>query len=397
MPSPVNKLTEGSTQRGYLVFLVGTHFMIHVYTMLLPVLLLPLQEELGISLVQLSLLASIPRLLNVLIYIPTGLISDKYPSAVLAGSFLAATLGAVIIPLSRTFSFLLLGFTFLSIGSTLYHPPSLRMASEYDPKKVSFAMGIHNLGSSLGFSAGPLLLGVMMNDWGWRYSFYIWAALSLVTAVISYRFTQQSFQSYETETKQINVIRDIKTILTKNFILVVAMSTLVEAVFMILVLFVPLYFINEMNISYSLTSIIIGLGPLTGLLGSMIGGFSGVRYGKYRMGIIVLVIVGSLLALFPLMTNFYIIVTIYGLTRCLQAAYMPLLNSMLAGHSDPNNRSLSFSFNFVMVNLIGSIATTGTSYLVEAWGTSVIFPISIGITIPTILVVFMLRNSKEKM
>jgi len=62
-----------SKGNGYLAFLASTHFVIHVYTMLLPVLLLPLQDELGVSLVQISLLASVPRLLNVFVYIPVGL------------------------------------------------------------------------------------------------------------------------------------------------------------------------------------------------------------------------------------------------------------------------------------------------------------------------------------
>ncbi|MCW4048496.1 MAG: hypothetical protein NWE89_02045 [Candidatus Bathyarchaeota archaeon] len=60
--------------------------------MLLPVLLLPLRYELGVSLVQLSLLASIPRLMNVVIYISTGIISDKHLSAVLTVSFIAAAI-----------------------------------------------------------------------------------------------------------------------------------------------------------------------------------------------------------------------------------------------------------------------------------------------------------------
>lgn len=36
--------------RSLLAFLASTHFMIHVYTMLFPVLILPIQEELGITL-----------------------------------------------------------------------------------------------------------------------------------------------------------------------------------------------------------------------------------------------------------------------------------------------------------------------------------------------------------
>ena len=60
-------MVESRSKKGYFLlgFLASTHFTIHVFTQLLPVLLLPLRDELGVSLVQISLLASIPRLLNV--------------------------------------------------------------------------------------------------------------------------------------------------------------------------------------------------------------------------------------------------------------------------------------------------------------------------------------------
>ena len=94
----------------YLAYLASSHFVIHVYTFLLPVLLLPFQDELGISLVQLTLLSSIPKLLNVIIYIPAGVISDRYPSQTLTASFAVTVIGALIVPMSSGFMSLLLGF-----------------------------------------------------------------------------------------------------------------------------------------------------------------------------------------------------------------------------------------------------------------------------------------------
>jgi predicted MFS family arabinose efflux permease len=86
---------------------------------------------------------------------------------------------------------------------------------------------------------------------------------------------------------------------------------------------------------------------------------------------------------------------VYGLYRCLQAAFMPILNGMITGHSSRENRSLAFSFNFVLVNLLGSISTTGISYVIENRGTPVIFPISIALILPVIvLLVWLQRHSR---
>lgn len=379
----------------YLAYLASSHFIIHVYTFLLPVLLLPFQDELGISLVQLSLLSSIPKLLNVLIYIPAGVISDRYPSKTLTASFAITVLGSLLIPLSYSFMPLLLGFTLISIGSTLYHPPSLKMASEYSTTKVTTAMGIHNMGSSLGFAAGPLLIGLFMDWSSWRHSYYVWTVLTVLMTIMTYRYTRGTLKGAET-VRDFNVFSGIRNILSMNFILVVAISTLVEAIFNILVTFVPAYFTIEMGLSYSLTSFISGIMPLTGLLGSFLGGYSGDRFGIYKTGIFTMAALAGLLALFPRMDTLVLTAAVYGLYRSLQAAFMPILNGMISGHSSRENRSLAFSFNFVIVNLLGSITTTGVSYVIENRGTPVIFPISIAMLAPVIVLLFWLQRKSRQ-
>ena len=379
----------------YLAYLASSHFIIHVYTFLLPVLLLPFQDELGISLVQLSLLSSIPKLLNVLIYIPAGVISDRYPSKTLTASFAITVLGSLLIPLSYSFIPLLIGFTLISIGSTLYHPPSLKMASEYSTTKVTTAMGIHNMGSSLGFAAGPLLIGLFMDRSSWRHSYYVWTVLTGLMTIMTYRYTRGTLKGVEI-VRDFNVFSGIRNILSIDFVLVVAISTLVEAIFNILVTFVPAYFTIEMGLSYSLTSFISGIMPLTGLLGSFLGGYSGDRFGIYKTGIFTMAALAGLLALFPRMNTLVLAAAVYGLYRSLQAAFMPILNGMISGHSSRENRSLAFSFNFVIVNLLGSITTTGVSYVIENRGTPVIFPISIAMLAPVIVLLFWLQRKSRQ-
>lgn len=384
--------SKGTT---YLAFLASTHFAIHVYTMLLPVLLLPLQDELGVSLVQISLLASIPRLINVFVYIPVGLVSDRYPSLIFTLSFVAATAGALVVPTAKSFPMLLLGFLLLSIGSTLYHPPSLKMASGYDPEKRSFALGFHNIGSSLGFAAGPLLLGYLMNSWGWRASFYVWAILSAAMVGVAYLYTRKTVRSDGFSMEGFDLRAGFGSLLTRGFLMVVAISTLVEMAFNILVTYIPAYFTTQLGMSYSLSSTISGLGPLTGLVGSFVGGFIGMRYGVTRMGVVVLALIAALLVVFPGTSAFWIVIVAYGVTRLLLSAYMPLMNSMIADNSDPRNRSLAYSTNFVAVSLVASVSTTGTSMLIEAYDTSVIFPLCLAVMVPCIAILYLLMRHQN--
>ena len=75
---------------------------------------------------------------------------------------------------------------------------------------------------------------------------------------------------------------------------------------------------------------------------------------------------------------------------------MPILNGMISGHSSRENRSLAYSFNFVIVNLLGSITTTGVSYVIENRGAPVIFPISIAMLAPVIVLLFWLQRKSRQ-
>ncbi len=73
-----------------------------------------------------------------------------------------------------------------------------------------------------------------------------------------------------------------------------------------------------------------------------------------------------------------------------------VLAGLIIGHSSSENRSLAFSFNFVLVNLLGSVATTGVSVFIESYGTPVIFPIAIAAVIPVVGLILMLQRTSDK-
>jgi len=131
------------------------------------------------------------------------------------------------------------------------------------------------------------------------------------------------------------------------------------------------------------------------VVGSFAGGYSGDRFGRYRMGVVVLLAVAALMVLFPYSTGLWALAAAYAVYRCLQAAFMPLMNSMIAAHSSPEHRSLSFSINFVAVNVFGAVVPTATSVLIERYYTTVIFPISIVALVPTMGLILLLGKMRK--
>jgi MFS family permease len=365
--------------RQALIFLGSTHFLIHVYSQLLQASLPVIRQHFGLSLTEASLLVSTPLLLQVLLYLPAGIMADRRANIVLAGSFIATVLGALLVPNSRSYPHILISFTLISIGSTLYHPPALKATSELEDENKGFAMGIQNAGGSLGYSAGPLLYSLLLPLYGWSIGYYLWTPLLVLAALYSYRYISHIKQE---ETKNKGSILDITD---KRFALVLLGGALTDATFICISTYITTYYTESRGISPGLAGLIFGVGPLLGMLGSVLGGGLGDWMGRRRGFLLVLIGMSLALALIPLTGSVLVSGIFYVVWRGFYSASMPLVNSLIADNTAIENRSLGYSVYSIVSNLLGSAITPLVSLVLEASSLELLFPLSIGLLVPVAL------------
>jgi MFS family permease len=373
--------------RRVLIFLGSTHFLIHVYSQLLQASLPIIRQQYGLSLTEASLLVSAPMLLQVLLYIPAGIMADRRANIVLAVSFIATVLGALLAPNAGGYLHLLISFTLISIGSTLYHPPALKATSELEDENKGFAMGVQNAGGSLGYSAGPLLYSLLLPFYGWRIGYYLWIPLLVVAALYSYQYISHIKQDEKRKTRG-----SLQNIITKRFSLVVLGGALTDATFICISTYITTYFTESRGISPGLAGLIFGVGPLLGILGSVLGGSLSDRIGKRGGFFFVLFGMGIALALIPLTGNIIVSSVFYVVWRGFYSASMPIVNSLIADNTATENRSLGYSVYSIVSSLFGSAIPPLLSLLLEASSLEYIFPVSIGLLVPVALIILLNRN-----
>ncbi len=381
-----------SNTRRALFFLGSTHFLIHVFSQLIPAIIPILRDEQGISLYQASLLVSIPLLVQVVFYLPAGAFSDRNSALVLAMSFISTGAGAYLAINASGYMCLLMAFVMIALGSTLYHPPALKATSEISPEKTSLAMGIQNAGGSLGYSAGPIVLGLLMPVLGWRMAFLVWIPFILAAAGYSYFYLSRR---QITQTGRASGRSSYLSILTKGFVLIVLMGAFTDATFINVSTYLTTYLTDVRGITAGLASIIFGLGPLTGIIGSIGGGLSGDIIGKEQAFLALLVLMAASLILIPSMSSLLLVSLLYVVWRGLYSASMPLMNSFIAKNSGIEVRSLSFSVYFITSNLMGAITPTIGAHIVEDFGVSTIFPSAVITLLPSMAIVLYIRRFKE--
>lgn len=170
------------------VSLIGvSHFVNHMYLILLPPIFGLLGEEFGVSLAALGIAVGVQGVANMSFQLPFGYLSDNYSRTVTLGTGLFLSAGAVFtIASAPSYEWLLVGQALLGIGIAAHHPahyPLLSAATE--PGQRGRVFSIHGFAGNIGYAAAPaLIVGVLaFPGTTWRDALYLIGAIGLTFAL----------------------------------------------------------------------------------------------------------------------------------------------------------------------------------------------------------------------
>ena len=138
-------------------------------------------------------------------------------------------------------------------------------------------------------------------------------------------------------------------------------------------------------------TLIFGLGPLMGIVGSLSGGFLGERVGAKKA--LTLIILGCAISLVFLMSSshLFLLTLIYLIFATLSySAYVPM-NTMIAEITSSTERGTSFSAYFFTEGLIISITPIILAWIINLTEVWYIFPFSIIFLISSLVVLQFIR------
>lgn len=363
-----------------LAILCVTHILLHVYTNT-PFTLIPiLMDEYSLTMFQLSLLVSVPRGIQLLLSIPSGLLADKFSAEKLISLslFLSVIAGLLLFTSSSIWS-LIIGFALIAASSTIYHPPALSATSEVIPEDYrSRGMGFHGASGSFGISLGPITIGLVLNSLGWRYTYVIWTLPILIVAIITLFLKidceKRERRIKEEEKKFTAPLRHIFSLTFIAFLLFISMRSAAGSS---ISTFITTYLTKGRGIDPSIASIIFGLSPLIGLGGPIIGGWLGDKLGWKRTFIIIFSIMITsltLLVISPIVLLSVIFYLLYGISSTMT---MPISSTLVALVTPEEARGTAYSMFFIPMSVAGIIMPIIASLLVDLYGIWIIFPIAI--------------------
>ena len=121
-----------------------------------------------------------------ILQIPVGVLADRYgPRRPLVLAALLCVVGSVLFAMAHGFAFAALGRLLIGTGSGFAFVCCLRLAANWFPERhFGLLVGLTNMLGMVGAVSGEAPLAAIVDQFNWRETFFLLAALALVLAVL---------------------------------------------------------------------------------------------------------------------------------------------------------------------------------------------------------------------
>ena len=355
-----------------------THAFQNMHTTIYPIL----KTEFMLTNQQIGLISAIPSLSAAILYIPTGLLTDRIGSKKLITlSILVAITGALLASISNNPYMLIISISLLTVNTTLYHPAAYSFTSFlFEPKDRSKALGVHGGGGTFGMAIGPISISLLMGflAFGWRQVYFAWVIPLILGLGVVYFIKDVPRTDVEVKTTESKPSSQAKTLLTTSLIMFLAFVGLRSIAMGMMRTFLSIWLVDTRGFDLTLTGLVIGSSFLMGIVAAPLGGIYASRYGEKRWTVMTLMVSYAcfILSFFvPGMVPFIILYLGYGFFNFLGMASN---SAIMAKLSPSGQRGLGYALYFLPGSIMGAFAPMIAAYIVDLLGIFQVFLASMG-------------------
>ena len=374
------KSTWGRLMSGSLILMVLTHMLVHAAGNMRNTLFPVLKEEFALTNQQVGLIVAIPSLVQLLLSVPSGMVSDKFgPKKLIAASILIAAIGALLGSVSTTPWMFIIASTLLTFNSTLYHPPAQSYVSDItSPQDRSRALGIWHSGGTTGVSLGPLsisiLMGILAFNWRQIYGFWI---IPILLGLVALYFVKPPSEIVEKEEREKWEEKDtVDTLFNTNMMFLLLSGTVRRFGGGLTTGFLSIWLVEAQGWTIGQIGIMLGISSLIGIVASPLGGELASRFGEKRWFSGTLLGSYIFFALAFFVKGFWPFSILYITSRFFGILGMPAGMTLTARFSPRKQRGVGFALSSIPMNVVMPVAALVAAYIADTYGLYYIFMIT---------------------
>ena len=267
----------GDRLRGQMAaFMMGlghgaTHWIIATVYVLIPFL----AKDLGLSYTEAGALVSLFHAAAFVANAGSGAVVDISGRYVRIACF-SLVLGAfalISVSFGNDMSWLILPIIVIGLTNNLWHPAAISYLSRTYPNTRGFALSLHTLGATMGDILGPLSAGFLLASMTWQTTALINAlpvfAVAAIIAIALGRDEVASGATHKRDAAGPSYLQGLKTLATDRAIVMLCIMAGFRSMTQNgLLVFIPLYLVNELNA----TSVLVGIAMTAIQVGAIVSG-----------------------------------------------------------------------------------------------------------------------------
>ncbi|MEM2180075.1 MAG: MFS transporter [Nitrososphaeria archaeon] len=359
-----------------------SHMLIEVYLFIHVSLLPVFIKSFSLSIFEVSLVVTGPRVFSLLVSLVSGALIDKVGAKpILVLGMFSQAIGGILVAISWDIITLFIGITFINIASPLYHNSGLSTISRFlDGKKLNGMMGIHNALGSLGSAIALFLLPIILLYGDWRLAYLIWIPPILIWAIL---LIGTKHIDSKISRKKTNL--SIKLIFRKNFVKYLVALSFSFAASTAITTYITSYLVFEKNLTEAISSLIFAIGPILGIFASLFSGKIAGTVGEKRLITIIMFFSALSIILIPLSSSTILLASLYVVFAFLSSAIWPPVSALTAKLTPVSFRGVGYSLTTSTYQLIFAVTPPIVAKLVELYSLEIIFPTSFILTVSSLI------------
>lgn len=368
---PVAEELSLKEQRGQVLLgtITAAHFSHHVANSLLNPLLPLIRNAFGLSYAESGFAVSAFSIAAGLANAPWGVLADRVGSrVVIVGGLFLMGAASLALATAGTYWQLLALLVVLGIVSGSYHGPAAALiARSFSPRVRGTAMGIHITGGHLSFFAAPALAGVLATATGtWRTPYIWFAAAPIIFGALLWFVAPRVHERAAPTGDRFAAFREIRQVF-RDVGPVVSLSIAFQFGIAALLAFLALYLVDARGLSPALAAVFFGVPQLVGVIGAPLGGFLSDRFGRRRVMLGGLALMGPAVYAVTVVPNEGLVVAlvIFGLLWSMRST---VTETLVMDSAPPGRRATVLGGYYLLNAHVGGIGAPLFGFLAEAIG-----------------------------
>jgi MFS family permease len=336
--------------------------------------------------------------------LPAGWVADRFgPVALIMIGTLGVAVAGVMVGLSVNFVMLIITLMLMGLLSGGYHPAATPLISaSVEPQQRGRALGLHLVGGNSAFFVTPLIAAAIVSAFGeesgWRYSYLILAAPTVIFALIFYFYLSRHGGRAHVETVKKKIIeeRPPQPGYKRRLIAFLTMMVIGGGIGMSVLPFLTLYMTDELGASNATAGGLMSIVFSSGLWAGPVGGYISDKIGSVKVIIATGILSGVLVYFFKFVSlgpSLYILLFFHGLNMAMR---MPVTEVFIMSQAPGKHRSKIFGVYYSTMQYTGAIFVLPGGYLLERFGFDTMFTwAAVGVTVVAVITAFFIIDAKD--